>query len=262
MITCSCITPHTSTTHTGTHTISVYDGRRELLEYFVEICDPSLIRITDFNPDDTFVVGKPVTFCIDSSLSGEIQLDSITILGPKKANNKIREGDQTILGRIMSISSSSSSSQYQATPVEYSLNRLNDHKQEVRFTPQVAGKYSIDMRCLGQQVGSSSQLEIEVKNANQQQADQPAHANKNSKQSSGILKEDELLQSIVVHGISLKCLPVNSTGAFIIETNRLAQARDFDVLITDHSNNLVDVRFYRQQDGNLLAEWTPERVGK
>lgn len=74
-------------------------------------------------------------------------------------------------------------------------------------------------------------------------------------------REDELLQSIVVHGISLKRTPVSSTGAFIIETNRIAQARDFDVLIADPSNSLVDVQCYLQQDGNLLAEWTPERVG-
>ena len=74
-------------------------------------------------------------------------------------------------------------------------------------------------------------------------------------------KEDELLQSIVVHGISLKRTPVSSRGAFIIETNKVAQARDFDVLIADQSNNLVDVQCYLQQDGNLLAEWTPERVG-
>ena len=75
------------------------------------------------------------------------------------------------------------------------------------------------------------------------------------------LDEERLLESIVVHGVSLKRTPVNSTGAFIIETNRLAQARDFDVLISDPSKNLVDVQCYLQQDGNLLAEWTPERVG-
>lgn len=74
--------------------------------------------------------------------------------------------------------------------------------------------------------------------------------------------EDELRASIVVHGVSLKCSPVNSTGAFIIETNGLAQARDFDVLITDPNNSLVDVQCYLQKDGNLLAEWTPRRVGK
>lgn len=76
-----------------------------------------------------------------------------------------------------------------------------------------------------------------------------------------VSKEDELLQNIVVHGISLKRTPVSSTGAFIIETNRSAHARDFDVLIADPANNLVDVQCYLQQDGNLLAEWTPERVG-
>lgn len=74
-------------------------------------------------------------------------------------------------------------------------------------------------------------------------------------------KEDELLESFVVHGISLKRSPVNSIGAFIIETNRAAQAQDFDVLISDPNNSLVDVQCYLQQDGNLLAEWTPEHVG-
>lgn len=74
-------------------------------------------------------------------------------------------------------------------------------------------------------------------------------------------REDELRQNIVVHGISLKRTPVSSRGAFIIETNRVAQARDFDVLIADPSNNLVDVQCYLQQDANLLAEWTPQRVG-
>jgi filamin len=74
-------------------------------------------------------------------------------------------------------------------------------------------------------------------------------------------KEDELAQSIVVHGVSLKRTPVNSTGAFIIETNRMAHARDFDVLIADPSNRVVDVQCYRDQTGNLIAEWTPARVG-
>lgn len=82
-----------------------------------------------------------------------------------------------------------------------------------------------------------------------------------SSKSASRSKEDELLESFVVHGVSLKRTPVNSTGAFIIETNRIAQARDFDVLISDPRKNLVDVQCYLQQDGNLLAEWTPERVG-
>lgn len=271
-------------------------------QYFVEICDPSLIRITDFNSNDENLPGKPVTFCIDSSKSGEIQLDSITILGPKqqqqRANGKIREGDQTILGRIKSISSSSPSAAAAAAAnlqqnslVEYSITQMSEHKQEVKFIPQLVGRYSVDIRCLGQSVVSSP-FDIEVASSNQQHGQEEPqqqqkqlfnnntqgansskiaannNSNNNNSNNNGngkptmSSKEDELLQSIVVHGVSLKCSPVNSTGAFIIETNRLAQARDFDVLITDPSNSLVDVQCYLQQDGNLLAEWTPRRVGK
>lgn len=264
------------------------EGGKDLRQYFVEICDPCLIRITDLNSETEFTVGKPVVFGLDSSQSGDIQIDSITILGPPKrpVNGKSREADQTILGRIKSISSPSSQSHLlqSATPLEYSLLRLDEHKHEVKFIPRTAGKHSIDIRCLGQAVGPSP-FEIEVLarssstapgNDNnhryqQQQTDQQQHQlyastsqsmGKSSKSGIGMSKEDELLQSIVVHGISLKCSPVNSTGAFIIETNRLAQARDFDVLITDPTNNLVDVQCYLQQDGNLLAEWTPRRVGK
>lgn len=86
-------------------------------------------------------------------------------------------------------------------------------------------------------------------------------SNKVNKQANFISKEDEMLQSIVVHGVSLKRTPVNSTGAFIIETNRMTQARDFDVLIADPCNSMVDVQCYRDQGGNLIAEWTPIRVG-
>lgn len=254
-------------------------------QYFVEICDPSLIRITDFDLDTEFMVGKPVTFCLDSSRSGDIQIDSIKILGPPKrsSNGKLREADQTILGKIKSISSPSSQNHLlqSATPLEYSLLRLDEHKHEVKFIPQTAGKHSIDIRCLGQVVGASPfEIEILPKNASsadnnhryqKEQIDQQqyqSYANtsqlmsKSSKSAMGMSREDELLQGIVVHGISLKCSPVNSTGAFIIETNRLAQARDFDVLITDPTNNLVDVQCYLQEDGNLLAKWTPRRVGK
>lgn len=256
-------------------------------QYFVEICDPSLIRITDLKLDAEFLVGKPVTFSIDSSESGDIQIDSVTILGPSKrtANGKSRESEQTILGRIKSISSSSSQSHtlQAGAPLEYSIIQLSEHKQEVKFIPQLAGKHTIDIRCLGQPVGTSPiEIEVSAKSATnalsngnnhlyqQQQTDQQyqLYANtgqpmsKSAKSAVGMSKEDELLQSIVVHGISLKCSPVNSTGAFIIETNRLAQARDFDVLITDPTNSLVDVQCYLQQDGNLLAEWTPRRVGK
>lgn len=250
----------------------------------MEICDPSLIKVVGLERanDSSFVTGKPIAFYVDSQESGEIQLDSVTVLGPKRA--KGTRDDQTILSRIKSISSSSSSSSSnnQSPPLEYSLNRLDEHRQEIKFTPLITGKYSIDIRCLGQSVGSCP-YEIEVR-ASQQQDHQQLHANSHamnknktlsSTTSSGVSsssnaipsaafssKEDELLQSIVVHGISLKCSPVNSTGAFIIETNRLAQARDFDVLITDPNNSLVDVQCYLQQDGNLLAEWTPRRVGK
>lgn len=137
--------------------------------------------------------------------------------------------------------------------------------------PQVAGKYSVDVRSLGQSVGVAPfELEVVQQPADHQKQGVDQHSSVMSKSNGATsktqnalnAKEDEMLQNIVVHGISLKCSPVNSTGAFIIETNRLAQARDFDVLITDPNNSLVDVQCYLQQDGNLLAEWTPKRVGK
>lgn len=249
------------------------DGGKELRQYFVEICDPSRIRITDFNLDNVFPAGRPVSFCLDSRDSGDIQLDSITIIGPaarKSGVGKLRDGDQTILSKIKSISSPTNTQGNQNTALlEYSLTRLNDFKQEVKFIPQVAGKYSIDIRCLGQPVASSP-FEITVANLNNNYPQEPTAVEqyqsntmgKNRHQQQQLSREDELLQNIVVHGISLKCSPVNSTGAFIIETNRSAHAQDFDVLITDPSNNLVDVQCYLQQDGSLLAEWTPKRIGE
>lgn len=256
-----------------------------------------MIKIVGLDKQESLVVGKPIAFYLDTRDSGEIQLDSITIFGPKKANGKSSRDDQTILGRIKSISSSSSSSINQNLPLEYSLKHLDEHRQEIKFIPQVVGKYSIDIRCLGQPVGSSPyEIEARLPQQDQKQLYANSHAmNKNktlssslsssssvaaattataaSSTPSGVLasnatpgtvnsKEDELLRNIVVHGIGLKCSPVNSTGAFIIETNRLAQARDFDVLITDPNNSLVDVQCYLQQDGNLLAQWTPRRVGE
>lgn len=246
----------------GTHTIQVLDGGKDPLQYFVEICDPSMIKITDLKPTNNFSVGKQVTFCLDSSEAGKIQLDQLTIMGPKRATGKIRDGDQTILSRIKSISSSSSS---QTIPIEYSVSQIGEHLQEIKFVPQIPGKYSIDVRCLGQVVGPVP-FEIEVRSDVNHRSDLPVSAQaeaSNSLKSGSVadMREEELLQSIVVHGISLKHSPVNSTGAFIIETNRMAHARDFDVLITDPSNNLVDVQCYLQQDGNLLAEWIPRRVG-
>lgn len=262
---------------TGTYTISIVDGSRYLHQYFVEICDPSLARISDLDPDSAgFEVGRPIRLCVDSRESGEIQLDLVSILGPKRppggqSNGKLRDGDQSILGRIKSISSPSSAHNNSRQPVEYSLTRLDEFREEIKFVPLQPGKYTVDIRCLGQPIGSSP-LEIEVKGklaADGKQEDIPAHkqsagpTNSASKQrAASVSREDELLRNIVVHGVSLKCSPVNSTGAFIIETDRLAQARDFDVLITDPGNNLVDVQCYLQQDGNLLAEWTPKRIGK
>jgi len=242
----------------GTHTINVLEGGKDLRQYFVEICDPSLIKVTGMKAANTFVVGKPIFLVVDSQDSGKIQLDSITVMGPKRSGGKVRDGDQTILGRLKSISSSN---QNQTVPIEYSLNILSDHKQEIRFVPQVVGIYTVDIRCLGQSVGSAP-FEIEVWNQSVQESPTSIGSNSTNKSKPILSKEEELFESIVVHGISLKCSPVNSTGAFIIETNRLAQARDFDVLITDPHNSLVDVQCYLQQDGNLLAEWTPRRVGK
>lgn len=250
-------------------------------QYFVEICDPSLIKLVGLDNKDGFVPGKPVIFYLDSKDSGKIQLDSIVILGPKKENGKAARDDQTILSRIKSISTSSSSNQNQ--PLEYSLTQLDEHRQEVKFVPQVVGVYSIDIRCLNQPVGLSPyEIEVRIDQQDQQNLYANSHAtnNKNKNLSSSSTssrmatsgatpvatatnsKEDKMLRDIVVHGVSLKCSPVNSTGAFIIETNKSAQARDFDVLITDPNNSLVDVQCYLQQDGNLLAEWTPRRVGK
>lgn len=256
---------------TGTHKINVADGDGKFSrQYFIEICDPSSIRLSDINlsDDSSFFVRKPVTFTIDSSRAGSIKLDSITVIGPsasasssltngRKSGNKNRESDQTLLGRLKSISSSTNtSSQNLSAPVEFSLERLSEFKQQIKFIPQLVGKYSIDIRCLGQPIGPCP-FEIEVKPLQLYQETNTQQTMTNSKHS----REAELLQSIVVHGVSLKSTPVNSTGAFIIETNNLAQARDFDVLITDPSNHLVDVQCYLQQDGNLLAEWTPKIIG-
>lgn len=235
----------------GTHTINVLENGRDLRQYFVEACDPSLAKITGL-VDYVHVAGRPVAFIIESQKSGEIQIDNISILGPKI---KVRDGDQTIMGRIKSISGSSTNNQNQ--PLEYSLQRLDDHQHEVVFVPQFAGKHIINVRSLGQPVASCP-IEIDVKDPSQVPSDQnDQHSTNGTAQS----REDDILRNIVVHGVSLKCSPVNSTGAFIIETDRSAQARDFDVLITDPNNSLVDVQCYLQQDGNLLAEWTPRRIG-
>lgn len=238
----------------GTHTINVLENGKDLRQYFVETCDPSLAKVSGLHKEGSqqYVVGRPVTFTVDSHRSGDIQLDGVTITGPKI---KIKDGEQTILNRIKSLSGSSSSSSANnfQQPLEYTIQRLSDNQQEVTFKPQIPGKHVITLRCLGQLVGSSP-YEIEVMDAR-------LITDQNQIKSDSLSRDEKLLRNIVVHGVSLKCSPVNSTGAFIIETDQSAQAGDFDVLITDPNNSLVDVQCYLQQDGNLLAEWTPRRVG-
>lgn len=218
--------------------------------------------------------------CVDSKDSGEIQLDYVSVTGPKRSI--MSAATEVINGAADSPTtlSKAKSTGAQLNHVEYTQTRLDELRQEISFTPQSVGKYTIDIRCLGQPVGASP-VEIEVKpvaaaggsklavaegfSSRQVANNSGSNVSKPEKHPampSGLSREEELLRNIVVHGVSLKCSPVNSTGAFIIETNRLAQARDFDVLITDPSNNLVDVQCYLQQDGNLLAEWTPRRIGK
>lgn len=257
----------------GTHTINVLVEGNELRQYFLETCDPTLVKVTglDCNKNQRYFVHQPIRFLIDSSESGEIQLDNILIHGPK---SKHRDGENTILGRIKSMSSSSTNP---AHCLEYSIHRLNDHEQEVTFVPQLPGKHSIYIKCLAQQVGTSP-YEIDVLNDNsllsspKTTTSPTSHLKHDAKtnnhnlsldenHSSTMPNDAEILQNIIVHGVSLKCSPVNSTGAFIIETNRFAQATDFDVVVTDPNNSPVDVQFYLQQDANLLAEWVPKRVG-
>lgn len=288
----------------GTHTINVLEEGKDLRQYYVEICDPSRIRVVDLAAGNVHTVGRPVTFCIDARDSGEIQLDSISIMaapsaqhqtpetlaaaGGKHARSAVKNrdsSDYSILSKIKSSMSSPGSShkqqqqqqQQHLVPIEYVLTRVNEHKQEVKFTPPLAGKYSIDIRCLGQSVGASP-YEIDVvashtatDNNNTSQrlssantAKNAHHNGSNNSNGNNLLHDGELLNNIAVHGVSLKSTLVNSTGAFIIDTNRrLAHAQDFDVIITDASNNPVaEIKCYSQQDGNLLVEWTPERVGK
>lgn len=226
-----------------------------------------MAKIVDLEPDCPFEVGRRVRLCVDSKDSGEIQLDYVSISGPKRAPSSTAETNGADLGKTKSVT---------AQLVEHNLSKLDEFREEISFVPHSPGKYTIDIRCLGQPVGSSP-IEIEVRAAGARQVvaeefssrqlatntgGNPSKAARQTSMAPGFNREEELLRSIVVHGVSLKCSPVNSTGAFIIETNRLAQARDFDVLITDPGNNLVDVQCYLQQDGNLLAEWTPKRIGK
>lgn len=254
----------------GTHTIVVLENGKDLRQYYVETCDPSLIRIEGLVPKNLFV-GKPVVFYINSQDSGEIQLDNITILGPK---SKIRDGEHTILGRIKSMSSSGNPT----SPLEYSVKRISHHKQAVEFMPLNPGRHLIEITCLGQLVGPTP-LEIEVLRAPApvndhdqlkysditQVQSNPIETIKSSPSASSApgkqQSEDQILQDIVVHGVGLNRSPVNSTSSFIIETNRFAQAQDFDVLITDPNNSPVDSQCYLQQDGSLLNEWIPRRIG-
>uniref|UniRef100_A0A6G1SPW0 Filamin-B n=1 Tax=Aceria tosichella TaxID=561515 RepID=A0A6G1SPW0_9ACAR len=154
-------------------------------------------------------------------------------------NDRVVPGSPFVVDMVNSLGESALSLSQQRTTT-------NGFNTEHSFSSNKTQDLAHDMSALSLKSGSSSSA---------------SKTNKSSKQASFMSKEDEMLQSIVVHGVSLKRTPVNSTGAFIIETNKLAQARDFDVLIADPCNSMVDVQCYRDQGGNLIAEWTPIRVG-
>lgn len=172
------------------------------------------------------LVGRQHNIKIDASRAGKIKLD-INISGPSALNSQ------------------------QQKVLEHTMSEIIDNIYNVSFIPSVVGTHTIDIRCHGHPI-SVSPLVVDIKKSNSKSSI-PQSQTEDTHQSSN---------NITVHGTSLKSSPVGRSGAFVIETGGYAQAKDFDVIITDPNNSPVDVQCYIQQDGNLLAEWTPERVGK
>lgn len=68
-------------------------------------------------------------------------------------------------------------------------------------------------------------------------------------------------QSIIVHGAALKSCCPGEPATFLIETGGFASAKNFDVIVTDPVGLPLNVKCYQQNDGSLLAEFTPQRTG-
>lgn len=211
-------------------------------------------------------INAPVTFTIDASRAGEGNLVLFVVSGSnrKPVEFEVKKSDSKQGLCFLTF-----------VPTEFATHSIN-----VSFNDRVAPNSPFIVEVLDSEGRESSQVQetqptsapktdrvvkqiaenLEGMNISKSSS-KPIKSNVKPAKAPVVSREDEILQNIEVHGISLKKSPVNSTGAFIIETNRMAHANDFDVLITDSSNNLVEVSCYLQQDGNLLAKWTPRRVG-
>lgn len=219
----------------------------------------------------TAQLNKPLTFTVDASRAGEgtLALAVVSSLSKNPVPTDVRVSDEghglynlTCVPTEFAVHSIDMSFNDRVVPNSpfvvdilddngrSAMNQVKDSEAitSTKVEPVGGARDSKHSHDLAQDMGAMS-----LKSSNNNKS--------NKSKVTALSKEDELLQNIVVHGVSLKRTPVSSTGAFIIETNRMAHARDFDVLIADPGNSLVDVQCYLQQDGNLLAEWTPIRVG-
>ncbi|XP_028967084.1 filamin-C [Galendromus occidentalis] len=68
-------------------------------------------------------------------------------------------------------------------------------------------------------------------------------------------------RSIIAHGSSLKSAQIGRTNKFYIETGGYGDAKDFDILVSSHSNSPLPVKCFSQKDASLLVEWQPNETG-
>lgn len=261
-------------------TSNVYNIK-EVRVSFEKLNEPlSQIEAIDSASKPLGKVNEPVTFTVDASRAGEgtLALAVVSSISKNPVQTDVKVSDKghglynlTFIPTEFAPHSIDMSFNDRLVPMspfivdmiddkgqlasEVLANEREDKKAQVSRLSGAAQTKTQKDRDLASDLGNLSLKSKEEANT------RDSNANQNVANSSVLSREDEILRSIVVHGVGLKRTSVNSTGAFIIETNRMAQARDFDVLISDPSNNLVDVQCYLQQDGNLLTEWAPRRVG-
>ncbi|KAG9511032.1 Filamin-A [Fragariocoptes setiger] len=204
----------------------------------IEVIDPNRVRTLGLEDG---MAGCEQSFKIDTTRAGQAH---ITL--SMEMNHRHKKADSIV--------------------VDHSMKKLSDGIYQVYFTPPVSGCCYIDIK-FGNHSINNRPLAISVADnprINQHSRESSlsriaAHCDNNN--SSSYVKSKFESDKVCVYGETLKSAPINKTGAFVIETGGYAQAKDFDVIISDPAGSPIPVQCYDQQNGSLQAEWTPLRVG-
>lgn len=118
--------------------------------------------------------------------------------------------------------------------VKHQITEIDDNLYRVSFTPKVATNHKIDIQYNGHRIhGFPRELRI-------------------SDPSAGT--------TVLATGVGLHQARSTKAASFVIETLGYS-SKDFDVIVTGPGESLVPVKCYQQKDGNLLAEFTPNKTG-